>query len=68
MARRAEQWDQGFAHLGMFVERTGHAWVPVKFKTEGYSLGQWVDTQRKTRDRLTGPGLAAACLTSLTSN
>ena len=39
-------WQEGFAHLERFVEREGHAQVPVKHRENGYTLGQWVSVQR----------------------
>ncbi len=48
------QWEQGFSCLKEFIEQECHALVPDKFKTEdGYKLGQWVNTQRSNKDRLT---------------
>ena len=49
----AAAWDEGFAQLTVYVQAEGHARVPSPYRTaEGYRLGQWVGSQRKTKDRL----------------
>lgn len=46
-----DEWEQGFQHLQVFVQEHGHCAVPQRHLTEeGYKLGSWVSTQRKTRD------------------
>lgn len=42
-----EAWDEGFASLQGFVEREGHARVPVQWRENGYRLGQWANHQRR---------------------
>ena len=44
---RAERWEDGFAHIQVFVEVKGNAQVPADFVTSnGYRLGRWVTKQR----------------------
>jgi len=48
-----DQWNAGFVSLQEFVRKTGSARVPQRFKTQdGFGIGQWVATQRKTKDSL----------------
>jgi len=48
-----ERWETGFSHLKEFAERYGHGRVPRNYKTdEGYGLGEWVQKQRKTKDKM----------------
>jgi len=48
------QWEQGFTCLNEYIEREGHARVPLKYKTEDdYNLGSWVANKRSTKVRLT---------------
>ena len=49
----AERWEEGFAHLGAFVARTGHARVPSSHVEDGFGLGAWVKWQRTTYSRST---------------
>jgi superfamily II DNA or RNA helicase len=45
---RAEAaWENAFARLVEYVEREGHADVPVSFEADGVRLGQWVQHQRQ---------------------
>lgn len=47
-------WEEGFNHLKVFADRTGHSKVPAIFETEnGFRLGQWVSVQRKTKHKMT---------------
>jgi hypothetical protein len=43
---RAALWDEGFAALTSFAERTGSARVPTSHVEDGYQLGKWVNWQR----------------------
>src|SRR5215813_6157379 len=45
-------WEKGFSYLKMYKEREGHCSVPGTHKENGFSLGQWVTTQRKNQDGL----------------
>ncbi|BBY41780.1 DEAD/DEAH box helicase [Mycolicibacterium celeriflavum] len=47
-----EQWEDGFAHLVEFGERTGTARMPVKYIDEsGFALGAWTNSQRQLGNR-----------------
>ena len=43
---RADRWEAGFSRLQDYVERHGHARVPVSYTLDGYRLGGWVNMQR----------------------
>ena len=43
---RDARWEEGFARLGAYVERTRHALVPEDHVEDGFRLGGWVATQR----------------------
>ncbi len=43
---KADQWEEGFGRLMHYVERQGHARVPVSYTVDGYKLGAWVQRQR----------------------
>jgi superfamily II DNA or RNA helicase len=48
------QWEQGFKHLLGYVADKGDALVLGNYKSpDGYSLGNWVVTQRTKRDEMT---------------
>jgi hypothetical protein len=50
---RSDQWEKGFTHLRAFSDRKGHCQVRRGFKTDdGYALGEWVNNQRKAKDKL----------------
>lgn len=44
-----EYWEQGFALLGRFVGREGHADVPVDHKEQGMPIGNWVANMKYLR-------------------
>ena len=48
-----EAWEKGFSHLLQFHESEGSCRVPSSFKRDGFSLGEWVSTQRAFKNRLT---------------
>ena len=55
---RVDAWEEGFDRLRRFVDREGHARVPVAFvDDDGYSLGTWV---HKARARHASGKLAAS--------
>jgi hypothetical protein len=48
-----DQWEEGFLSLKKFKEREGHCSVPNRHTEGGTNLGQWISTQRGTKDELT---------------
>jgi superfamily II DNA or RNA helicase len=42
----ADMWEEGLSRLLHYVERNGHARVPVSYTVDGYRLGAWVKKQR----------------------
>jgi hypothetical protein len=48
----SNQWEEGFRHLKIYHEREGHCAVPTKHKENGYPLGQWINVQRRGKDKL----------------
>ena len=49
----SEYWEEGFAMLQQFNEHNGHCRTPAGYKTNNFSLGYWVRSQRKNKDSLT---------------
>jgi superfamily II DNA or RNA helicase len=48
----AAQWEEGFAYLISFNLREGHCRVKQKHIEGNYPLGQWLSTQRYTKESL----------------
>jgi hypothetical protein len=47
-------WHFWFGLLETYQQREGHCFVPMRYKTaDGYRFGQWVNEQRKTKNRMT---------------
>jgi superfamily II DNA or RNA helicase len=52
--RYKSKWEEGFSHLENYVEVEGNSKVPKRFKSpDGYFLGSWVNTQRRSKQTLT---------------
>jgi hypothetical protein len=45
----ADQWDEGYRILKKFSAREGHCLVPQKHIEDGYPLGQWVTSRRRSK-------------------
>ncbi|MCP4604402.1 MAG: hypothetical protein GY847_28415 [Proteobacteria bacterium] len=43
---RATYWEVGYKSLLQYVEREGHAQVPIKYIEDDYNLGWWVSHKR----------------------
>lgn len=46
------RWEEGFSHLVRFKQKEGHCNAPKGCTVEGFNLGNWVSTQRHTKDSL----------------
>jgi hypothetical protein len=54
-----DSWHSWFGLLEIYAEKCGHARVIKRFETtEGFKLGQWVNSQRSRRDLLTDDKIA----------
>jgi len=52
--RYTSKWEEGFSHLENYIEVEGNPRVPKRFKSpDGYFLGSWVNTQRRSKQTLT---------------
>jgi hypothetical protein len=47
------KWEEGFSKLVQFKEAEGHCRVPGVFKLDGFNLGGWIGTQRRTTSSMT---------------
>ncbi len=45
-------WEEGFSKLLAFKSSKGHCQVPMRYKVDGFSLGQWVSRQRRAQNEL----------------
>ncbi len=43
-----QRWQKGVYYTTKFIEREGHARVPLRHVEDGFKLGEWVGTQRGT--------------------
>lgn len=43
----ADDWNDHFALLQVFIEREGHTLLPRRHVEDGFSLGQWIAAQRR---------------------
>ena len=51
---REAQWEVGFSYLRDYIREFRHCRVPKDYTTaDRFKLGQWVDVQRQSRDKLT---------------
>jgi hypothetical protein len=48
-----DRWNIGFKNLIAYEDQFGHCLVPFSYKYNDFNLGQWVDTQRRFKDKLT---------------
>jgi hypothetical protein len=48
-------WAEGLRYLTIYRQREGHCRVPQRHKENGFSLGQWVVTQRGNAEILSAP-------------
>ena len=48
----AEKWEEAFSALIDFRSQTGHCRVGARYVIKGLKLGVWVNTQRRTKSRL----------------
>jgi len=47
------QWNVGFGYLRAYIDEHGDSLVPIRYKTlDGYMLGGWIQSQRKSKDSL----------------
>ena len=53
-----DNWYEGFERLKAYAIETGDAKPPFDASTDGFALGQWVSTQRNTKDSLTTERIA----------
>ena len=50
--RLGVSWDRWYGLLQKFHKREGHCRVEAKYEEDGLSLGNWIQTQRHTKDQL----------------
>lgn len=49
---RNHYWEKGFTALAKFKAREGHCRVPSVHIENGFKLGQWVTTKRRSKDKM----------------
>ena len=49
---RQHFWEKGFSSLAKFKARKGHCRVPSFHMERKFKLGQWVTTQRRSKDKM----------------
>ncbi|MFZ0716522.1 helicase associated domain-containing protein, partial [Mycobacterium sp.] len=47
----ADQWEESFNKLLLYVEHNGHARVPPSYRIDGFRLGSWVSGQRGSHNK-----------------
>jgi hypothetical protein len=45
-------WEKGFRHLEIYIDRVGHCRIPIRLAEDGFKLGRWVEKQRREKDKL----------------
>jgi hypothetical protein len=43
-----DKWEDGFGYLQHYVDRHGNARIPQRYEQDGYRLGHWAGTQRRS--------------------
>jgi len=45
-------WDEWYGRLKDYTQREGHCRVPKEHREQGFRVGEWVGTQRRTKDTM----------------